>query len=117
MKCYNHHDRDAFAVCKSCGKALCLECAEDYKGFYICRGSDKCKHIADVDYVNYFKDNSEDSWRFNRIALLSLGILVLLYILGKLFFLCIFTCPFLEKVILILVALFLIKKGVEFKLR
>ena len=25
MKCYNHHDRDAFAVCKSCGKALCLE--------------------------------------------------------------------------------------------
>ncbi len=26
MKCYNHHDRDAFGVCTVCGKGLCLEC-------------------------------------------------------------------------------------------
>lgn len=26
MKCYYHHDRDAFGVCKVCGKGLCLEC-------------------------------------------------------------------------------------------
>lgn len=48
MKCYNHHDRDAFAVCKSCGKALCLECAEEYKNTFICKGSKACRHVADV---------------------------------------------------------------------
>ena len=59
MKCYNHHDRDAFAVCKSCGKALCLECAEEYKNTFICKGSKACRHVADVEFVNYFKDNSD----------------------------------------------------------
>lgn len=62
MKCYNHHDRDAFAVCKSCGKALCLECAEEYKNTFICKGSKACRHVADVEFVNYFKDNSEGAW-------------------------------------------------------
>ena len=50
MKCYNHHDRDAFAVCKSCGKALCLECAEEYKNTFVCKGSKACKHVADVEF-------------------------------------------------------------------
>ena len=59
MKCYSHHERDAFGTCNACGKALCLECAEEYKGYYICKDSESCKHIADVKYVNYFKDNSE----------------------------------------------------------
>ncbi len=30
MKCFNHHDRDAFGICKTCGKALCLECMALY---------------------------------------------------------------------------------------
>lgn len=29
MKCYYHHDRDAFGICKNCGKGLCLECMDD----------------------------------------------------------------------------------------
>ena len=55
MKCYNHHDRDAFAVCKSCGKALCLECAEEYKNTFICKGSKACRHVADVEFVTILK--------------------------------------------------------------
>ena len=31
MKCYNHHDRDAFGVCRVCGKGLCLECMSEKK--------------------------------------------------------------------------------------
>ena len=42
MKCYNHHDRDAFAVCTSCGKGLCLECASDKNGRMICKDNQKC---------------------------------------------------------------------------
>ena len=26
MKCYNHEDREAVAICAHCGKALCREC-------------------------------------------------------------------------------------------
>ncbi len=42
MKCYNHHDRDAFGVCKACGKGLCLECIEKQDGIVVCKDSPKC---------------------------------------------------------------------------
>jgi len=29
MKCFYHHDRDAVATCKSCGKGVCMECLVD----------------------------------------------------------------------------------------
>ncbi len=29
MKCYYHHEADAVAICKSCGRALCPGCAAD----------------------------------------------------------------------------------------
>ncbi len=41
MKCYNHHDRDAFGICKVCGKGLCLECLKEEKGVIICKNN-KC---------------------------------------------------------------------------
>lgn len=43
MKCYNHYDRDAFAVCSSCGKGLCLECTEEYNGKMVCKNNENCK--------------------------------------------------------------------------
>ena len=30
MKCYNHHERDAFGIDMITGKVLCLECLETY---------------------------------------------------------------------------------------
>ena len=83
MKCYNHHDRDAFVVCKACGKALCLECAEQYKNEFICKDSPECHHIADVEYVNYFKDNSEGACLFNRIAFMLIGAFLYVYVIVK----------------------------------
>ena len=44
MKCYNHHDRDAFGICKSCGKALCLECMNTEASDVICKNDLKCLH-------------------------------------------------------------------------
>jgi len=44
MKCYNHHDRDAFAVCTSCGKGLCLECIDQYHEQIVCKDSKTCKN-------------------------------------------------------------------------
>lgn len=45
MKCYNHHDRDAFGICKACGKGLCLECLKEDKGVLLCKDNDTCSKI------------------------------------------------------------------------
>lgn len=42
MKCYYHHDRDAFGICRSCGKALCLECMSHDFAHVVCGGSKDC---------------------------------------------------------------------------
>lgn len=117
MKCFNHHDRDAFAVCKACGKALCLECAEEYKNSYVCKDSKKCHHVADVDFVNYFKDNSEGAWLFNRIAFMLVGVFLLIYVIVKSFLFFTVPCPILETILLILLAVLLVKKGMDLKLK
>lgn len=36
MKCYNHHDRDAFGICTVCGKGLCLECMNNKNKVITC---------------------------------------------------------------------------------
>ena len=117
MKCYNHHDRDAFVVCKACGKALCLECAEQYKNEFICKDSPECHHIADVEYVNYFKDNSEGAWLFNRIAFMLIGAFLFVYVIVKSFMFFRIPNPLLETVLLILLAIMLVKKGMDLKLK
>ena len=46
MKCYNHHDRDAFAVCHSCGKGLCLECLKKGNGVIVCKDDPNCANLS-----------------------------------------------------------------------
>ena len=43
MKCFNHHDKDAFGIDMITGKALCLECLETYKGRIIEKTMKKIK--------------------------------------------------------------------------
>ena len=88
-----------------------------FRNTFICKGSKACRHVADVEFVNYFKDNSEGAWRFNRIAFMLIGAFLLLYILVKSFMFFMIPCPWLESVLLILLAILLIKKGLDLKLR
>ena len=117
MKCFNHNDRDGFVVCKGCGKALCLECAEEYKGFYVCKDSEECHHIADVDYVSYFRDNSVGAWKFNRLAFILIGAFLFIYAFIKTCFFCMIPNPLLETVLVVLLAVLLIKKGLDLKVK
>lgn len=39
MKCYYHHDRDAFGICSNCGKGLCLECMSEKNNKIFCKNS------------------------------------------------------------------------------
>ena len=54
MKCYNHHDRDAFGICKSCGKGLCLDCLKDTPGGIVCKDDAKCEESVAI--ANYSLD-------------------------------------------------------------
>ena len=55
MKCYNHHDRDAFGVCRSCGKALCLECMSKDSGNVVCANDLTCLN-KDRQTENMYKN-------------------------------------------------------------
>ena len=55
MKCYNHHDRDAFGISYHSNKGLCLECMEIYKDCVIEKGDDLAKQIID-GVLNTFKN-------------------------------------------------------------
>jgi len=48
MKCYNHPEMDAVAICKACGKAICKECAVDVGKGIACKG--ECEE--DVKNIN-----------------------------------------------------------------
>jgi hypothetical protein len=54
MSCFYHHDRDSVGGCKSCGKALCSECAVDLGKGLACRGH--CE--ADVQALIALIDNN-----------------------------------------------------------
>lgn len=59
MKCFNHHDRDAFGICKSCGKALCLECMAIENGKVLCKDNPACRRN---------KSNEVSSWNIGYYA-------------------------------------------------
>ncbi|MCD6310271.1 MAG: hypothetical protein J7M18_06115 [Candidatus Eremiobacteraeota bacterium] len=37
MKCSNHPEKDAIAVCSFCGRGLCSDCAEEIQGRIYCK--------------------------------------------------------------------------------
>ena len=39
MKCYNHSERDAVAVCKACGQAICHTCSIKTGNGFVCQQS------------------------------------------------------------------------------
>lgn len=84
MKCYNHHDRDAFGVCKVCGKGLCLECMEQKDDMVVCAGKHGRSIVSDwvlnimfiavaiVCFVAAFKDGFD--WFKILLGVFSLSI-------------------------------------------
>ncbi|HPB67629.1 MAG TPA: hypothetical protein PLT76_05815 [Candidatus Omnitrophota bacterium] len=57
MKCYHHHDKDAVAVCRACGRALCPACVADLGRGMACK--DRCE--KDVNALITSFDNNRMS--------------------------------------------------------
>ena len=78
MKCYYHHQSDAVALCKSCGRALCPECAADVGPGTACR--QRCE--ADVAALNTIIERSKsvyaktgNAYKRNAISVLVMGLI------------------------------------------
>ena len=60
MKCFNHHTREAVAICKACGRAVCPECGIVSANGIACRQS--CvtalseKKVRDEKQAEHFKN-------------------------------------------------------------
>lgn len=68
MKCYNHHERDAFGICKVCGKGLCLECMKNESGIIACKNDKTC-----LNRIKWHKI-------LNTIILILIAAVILLFI-------------------------------------
>lgn len=67
MKCFNHHERDAFGICKVCGKGLCLECMNNEKGIITCKNTN-CK--SKVQQIKI--------WQIILLVILFIGVIMLI---------------------------------------
>jgi hypothetical protein len=48
MRCFNHNDREAVGMCKSCSKGLCSECVVDLGHGLSCRGEHE-RRVEDIE--------------------------------------------------------------------
>ncbi len=55
MKCFNHPEKSAVGICKSCGKGLCPDCAKELRFGLACK--DSC--IDRVNTINAILDTSQ----------------------------------------------------------
>ena len=77
MKCYNHHDRDAFGTAFLSGKGLCLECMEEYQGIIIEKNDEIAKKVADKMLGSYSLIGSYKKDSF--LKTLIIGIIFILF--------------------------------------
>ncbi len=71
MKCFNHHDRDAFGVCKTCGKGLCLDCMRSVDGMIVCKDNQRCSQTAHLVHVSYENIQNAYTKRSRTISIIS----------------------------------------------
>lgn len=79
MKCYNHNDRDAFGVCRFCGKGLCLECMKKDSDIVICANSESCNKQFELLNKSYKQINKNIAFQnFGKFLFIIFGMTILL---------------------------------------
>ncbi len=81
MKCYNHPEIDAVALCKSCARGLCHECISEVGTSISCKN--RCE--ADVAAVSELLQRGRTAYQKTSNTYLRSGIFILL--LGAVFLL------------------------------
>jgi hypothetical protein len=78
MNCFNHRDRPAIGLCKSCGKGVCADCLSEIPNGLACKGS--CEDR--VNLINRIIDSNTQIVMAARHGLRTRGLLMLLMGMG-----------------------------------
>jgi hypothetical protein len=80
MRCFYHHDAEAIAICKSCSRGVCADCAADVPPGTAC--INRCE--KDVEALNVVMQRAQNAYqktgnayRRNAIATLIAGLVFL----------------------------------------
>ena len=77
MKCFNHPYRDTVAVCSSCGRALCSQCAVPAQNDRIaCLNRCEAEVMAMGSYVVIPKEKKSYTWKILVLILLAVASVV-----------------------------------------
>jgi len=49
MKCYNHPEKHGVAICKSCGRSICHECAHESGAGIACRQESCINSLSEIN--------------------------------------------------------------------
>jgi hypothetical protein len=79
VKCYNHHEKEAVAICKNCQKALCDGCAVDVGNGIACRNSCEERVLA----LNALQRKGENALK--RSSRSYYGLTAFLFLMGVIF--------------------------------
>ena len=79
MKCFNHHESEAVAICKNCHKALCEPCAVDVGNGIACRNVCEQRVIA----LNALQRKGENA--IKRSSRSMYGLAAFLLLMGAIF--------------------------------
>ena len=74
MKCYNHSNLEAVAVCRYCGRAICHDCTAEVGLTCSCKG--RCESMVAI--MNDLVDSGKSVYRNTSNLQLGYGIFILL---------------------------------------
>jgi hypothetical protein len=73
MNCFNHRDKSALAICKSCGRALCADCSTALRDGIACKNTCESR----VNAINEIADDRAYAKKiqgFARWAVIIMGV-------------------------------------------
>jgi hypothetical protein len=79
VKCFNHHENEAVAICKNCQKALCDGCAADVGNGIACRDTCEQRVLA----LNALQRKGENALK--RSSRTMYGCAAFLFLMGVVF--------------------------------
>jgi hypothetical protein len=82
MNCFNHKDKPAIGLCKSCGKGLCGDCLTEVPNGLACK--DSCEDR--VEMMNFLADKISQTLVARKRLLRQYGLLTMLLGIGFIIF-------------------------------
>src|SRR5437773_6772235 len=75
MRCFYHDNTEAVAICKSCNRGVCRDCAVEFKNGVA--GKNRCE--AEVEAVNHIIDRNKTSYEKTSSAYSGNAIIYLMF--------------------------------------